>query len=73
MPRDRQSLADILDSARLAIRYVHGMSKEGFLADTQCQDWVLRRLEIIGEAARPPRTDIVRTARLTKGLDRGML
>jgi uncharacterized protein with HEPN domain len=51
MSRDRQYLADILDAARLARSYVAGRSKEVFLADLQCQDAVLRRIEIIGEAA----------------------
>ena len=52
MPRDREFLLDILESARLAIGYVRGMTREAFLADAQCQDAVVRRLEVIGEAAR---------------------
>ncbi|MCC7104573.1 MAG: DUF86 domain-containing protein [Chloroflexi bacterium] len=52
MSRDRQYLDDILDAARLARSYVLGHSLESFLADVQCQDAVMRRLEIIGEAAR---------------------
>jgi uncharacterized protein with HEPN domain len=32
--------------------YVLGKTKEEFLRDSQCQDAVIRRLEIIGEAAR---------------------
>lgn len=52
MPRDREFLLDILDSARLAISYVQGMTRGAFLADIQCQDAVMRRLEVIGEAAR---------------------
>ena len=31
--------------------YVAGMTRQGFLQDTQVQDSVIRRLEIIGEAA----------------------
>ena len=52
MGRDRQYLMDILDSARLAIIYVMERSQDDSLQDTQLQDAVVRRLEIIGEAAR---------------------
>ncbi len=52
MERDRPYMVDILEAARLAISYVRGKSRDAFLADVQCQDSVIRRLEIIGEAAR---------------------
>ncbi|MGD0922074.1 MAG: DUF86 domain-containing protein [Terriglobia bacterium] len=52
MPRDAECLLDILEAARLAAAYVSTKTKEEFLRDTQCQDAVIRRLEIIGEAAR---------------------
>jgi uncharacterized protein with HEPN domain len=52
MLRDREYLADILESARLACQYVAGKTKRQFLRDVQCQDSVIRRLEVIGEAAR---------------------
>jgi uncharacterized protein with HEPN domain len=52
MHRDREYLLDILKAARLAISYIGGKTKEDFLKDTQCQDAVIRRLEVIGEAAR---------------------
>ncbi len=52
MHRDREYFLDILEAARLAISYVSGKTKEDFLKDTQCQDAVIRRLEVIGEAAR---------------------
>jgi uncharacterized protein with HEPN domain len=52
MPRDRELLLDILESARLAIAYVQGLMREDFLHDAKCQDAVVRRLEVIGEAAR---------------------
>ena len=45
-------MLDILEAARLASGYVLGKTKEEFLRDSQCQDAVVRRLEIIGEAAR---------------------
>jgi uncharacterized protein with HEPN domain len=52
MPRDVAYLLDILEAAKLAATYVSGKTKEEFILDTQCQDAVIRRLEIIGEAAR---------------------
>ena len=52
MPRDRECLFDILEAARLAIQYLSGKTRDDFDRDTQCQDAVIRRLEIIGEAAR---------------------
>lgn len=52
MSRDDAYLIDILESARLALSYVSGMSSEEFFEDIRSQDAVIRRLEIIGEAAR---------------------
>ena len=52
MPRDVAYLLDILEAAKLAAAYVSAKTKEEFILDTQCQDAVIRRLEIIGEAAR---------------------
>lgn len=42
----------ILESAKIALDYVAGNSWDDFYGDIQCQDAVLRRIEIIGEAAR---------------------
>ena len=44
-------LRDILDSARAIVTYLNGLTKEHFLANAEKQDAVLRRFEIIGEAA----------------------
>ncbi|RZN35859.1 MAG: DUF86 domain-containing protein [Methanosarcinales archaeon] len=52
MQRDREYLTDILESAKIALDYVVGMDKNEFLGDLQCQDAVIRRLGIMGEAAR---------------------
>lgn len=52
MPRDREYLLDILEAAKLAVAYVAEKTREDFSNDLQCQDAVIRRLEIIGEAAR---------------------
>jgi uncharacterized protein with HEPN domain len=50
-PRDSAYLLDMLLSARLAQSYVAGKTRVEFDVDRQCQDAVVRRLEIIGEAA----------------------
>jgi uncharacterized protein with HEPN domain len=52
MSRDDVYLRDILEAARLALRYAHGKTRQQFLEDVQLQDAVIRRLAIIGEAAR---------------------
>jgi len=52
MQRDREFLLDIFEAAKLALLYVGEKSKEVFMKDIQCQDAVIRRLEIIGEASR---------------------
>jgi uncharacterized protein with HEPN domain len=44
-------LRDILDAARLISSYIAGTSETAFRADPQKQDAVIRRIEIIGEAA----------------------
>ncbi len=50
-PRDEQSLFDILTSAKLAMDYVVDKTQADFIEDNQCHDAVIRRIEIIGEAA----------------------
>ena len=52
MPRDCEYLTDILEAAKIASDYVSVMDRNEFLGDLQCQDAVIRRLEIIGAAAR---------------------
>lgn len=53
MPDEKQSglLKDIPDSAGLIQGYLAGVDRDAFFADKEKQDAVLRRLEIIGEAA----------------------
>ena len=51
MSRDSVYLLDILESARLAVQYLVGMTPQEFLANAEKQDAVVRRIEIIGEAA----------------------
>ena len=58
MQPDRAFLLDMLEAARLAVAYVRDVSREAFLQDTQLQDSVIHRVEILGEVARrvSPRT-----------------
>jgi len=49
--RQASLLRDILDSALRIQTYLAGMNRESFGADIEKQDAVLRRLEIVGEAA----------------------
>ena len=51
MDRERAHLRDMLVAARLAIGYVAGITRDDFEEDVQRQDAVIRRIEIIGEAA----------------------
>lgn len=51
MERDVQCLLDILASARMIRSYVEYATRQEFLTDTKLQDSVIRRIEIIGEAA----------------------
>lgn len=52
MSRDDTYLVDILESAKIAWDYVFDKTLEKFFEDIQCQDAVVRRIEIIGEAAK---------------------
>lgn len=52
MSRDDTYLVDILESSKIAVEYVSDKTWDEFYEDIQCQDAVLRRIEIIGEAAR---------------------
>lgn len=52
MRRDLEHVQDMLDAALLAQSYLRDSSLESFRHDTMCQDAVIRRIELIGEAAR---------------------
>lgn len=52
MSRDETYLVDILESAKIALDYVFDKTWEEFYEDAKSQDAVVRRIEIIGEAAR---------------------
>jgi uncharacterized protein with HEPN domain len=51
MQRDIAYLLDIMEAAKLVLDYIKGKTRVEFFDDLQCQDAVIRRLEIIGEAA----------------------
>lgn len=46
----RVYLDDILESSSLIAKYISGKNKEQFDNDSEMQDAVIRRLEVIGEA-----------------------
>ncbi len=50
--RDATFLLDILESAKIALSYVADLSWDDFYESQRDQDAVIRRIEIIGEAAR---------------------
>ena len=52
LPRDEQSLRDIVYSSSILITRCATRSFEDFLDDLEFQDGVLHRLTLIGEAAR---------------------
>ncbi len=53
MKRDlRLSLQDVVDSIDKIEEYTKGVSEDSFYENSQVQDAVLRRLEIIGEAVK---------------------
>jgi len=52
MLRDKEYLLDILEAAKLALTYIGEKTRNDFFHDLQCQDAIIRRLEIIGEASR---------------------
>ena len=54
---DCLDLVDILEFAKIALDYVFDKTWDEFYKDTQCQDAVVRRIEIIGEAARRVSTE----------------
>jgi len=49
--RDRVYLLDIMSAAKVAVSHMGSMTRGEFIADIRCQDAVIRRIMIIGEAA----------------------
>ena len=52
MPRDDDSVTDILNAARIIVAYMDGLSREQFDADARTRDAVAMRLMVIGEATK---------------------
>jgi len=52
MQTDLGALTDMRDSAALICQYVADLDETQFRADVRVQDAVLRRIEILGEAAK---------------------
>jgi uncharacterized protein with HEPN domain len=52
MSRDAAYLLDMLESSRLALSHLGNVSQQRFFDDLEQQDAVIRRLLVIGEAAR---------------------
>ncbi len=51
MPRDKSSLIDIQNACESIGRYVRNKTRNEFFNDEMAQDAVIRKIEIIGEAA----------------------
>lgn len=51
MQHDISYFSDILNSSKLAVEYLDKISFDEFIQNTAIQDAVIRRIEIIGEAA----------------------
>ena len=58
---------DIIESISLVERYIKAINKEKFDNNTQLQDAVIRRLEIIGEAAKNMPEDVKKNIRKYPG------
>lgn len=48
----QQYINDMVESCNLIEKYIEGITEENFSEDIKIQDAVMRRLEIIGEAAK---------------------
>lgn len=52
MPRDEDSVTDILNAARAILRFMQGTDRERFDDDEKTRDAVAMRLMVIGEATK---------------------
>jgi len=52
MEKDIVFLKHISESMELIVKYLKGISEKEFMNSTLLQDFVIRRLEIIGEATK---------------------
>lgn len=51
MDKDLVYMKDILESAKIALKYLDNITLENFYEDTKSQDAIIRRLELVGEAS----------------------
>ena len=68
MLRDKKYLIDIIEAAKLAVEYLKGQTENEFHQNIEKQDSVIRRLEIIGEAARRISEESKRRCRKCHGM-----
>jgi uncharacterized protein with HEPN domain len=52
MPRDKESILDIVEAIRKILAYTAGVTLDEFASNTEKQDAVLRRILVIGEATK---------------------
>ncbi|WP_019499785.1 DUF86 domain-containing protein [Pseudanabaena sp. PCC 6802] len=52
MPRDKESILDIIEAIRKIFAYTAGVTLDEFLSNNEKQDAVLRRILVIGEATK---------------------
>lgn len=52
MSRDQEALVDILEAIKLILQYAAGQDFAALAANIEKQDAILRRITIIGEAAK---------------------
>jgi uncharacterized protein with HEPN domain len=52
MSRDQETLIDILESIKLILHYMEGISFDDLTENIEKQDAILRRITIIGEATK---------------------
>jgi uncharacterized protein with HEPN domain len=50
--KDWRYIDDVSNSVGAAMEYAEGLTEKQFLSDPRTQDAIVRRMEIIGEAAR---------------------
>lgn len=52
MPRDKESVLDIIEAVKKILAYTAGVTLTEFQANDERQDAVLRRILVIGEATK---------------------
>ncbi len=52
MPRDDDSITDILNAARIIVQFMNGIDRDQFDGDARTRDAIAMRLMVIGEATK---------------------